>query len=103
MVEAVLTEGNTLHRHGVEDTPADAALARDDATDALWSWREEQLPEFEPESSVDGVKVPVDTDLVERARSLNELRLAGVISESELAAEREAIRREIGLPPSGES
>jgi hypothetical protein len=77
-------------------------LARDDATAALWSWREEHLPEFEPESA-DGVKVPVDADLVERARSLNELRLAGVISETELAAEREAIRREIGLPPSDKS
>jgi hypothetical protein len=99
----VLTDGNPRHRHGVEDTPADAPLSRDDATDALWSWREQQLPEFEPESSVDGVKVPVSADLVDRARSLNELRLAGVISESELAAEREAIRRVIGLPPSGES
>jgi hypothetical protein len=93
----MLDDEDSLPIRGVADTDVEAHLAHQDAAVALWSWREEHLSELEPEAAAEEPKAHADDELVARVRNLNELRLEGVISDREFAAEREQIRRELGL------
>jgi hypothetical protein len=97
-------EEDPLHLRGEADTDVQAHFLHQDAAVALWSWREEHVGESESETPAEGTAGPDDEGLVDRARNLNELRFEGLINDRELAAERDEIRRGVGLPEdSGES
>jgi hypothetical protein len=92
----VPNDGSALG-NGVADTRVHADLLHDDVVAALLSWREEHVSELESESPAEWPKAHVDDELVDRARNLNELRAEGMISDREFAAERQEIRRALGL------
>ena len=93
----MVADENSLYPRGVADTDVEAHLAYHDAAVALRSWREEHLSDLDPEPAAEASKAHAHDEHVARARNLNELRLEGVISDREFAAEREKIRRELGL------
>jgi hypothetical protein len=94
----MLGDEDPLHLRGKADTDVQAHLLHQDAAVALWSWREEHVGESESKTPAEGTGSPVDEELVDRARNLNELRTEGLINDHELAAERDEIRREVGFP-----